>query len=507
MFTNDTMKGRKNMINAKKIIASAVFFASLLGSLAFKPTIEKNKPLFETNRALNNLLSVEKYVEEDPNKAPLDMVADLLDPTKKHEKEEDIEDKVFTIDKEKLARYINRESNTYSYIDAFKEIQEDLFEGKRKSEIADIKQAIRDCSQETIESKLFLNSMFDTTYTSENIEEKMVELRFDDTPSIMAPYNTLNFDFDEWLIDKGIELEHKEEILEEDFSFVPENIITTNPRRAAATMILVGGTYFAESGLIGFIAAKLGVLFSTIAGAIKAFVTSVIIPYIGWILAAAVIVALTVIIILNWSKIVECFEHIKAWFIYKASKFAQKITALFSSMAGQSATKVMDDAYTNTNSLIPLGKWTKSGLKNKLKQCLFAGGVALTIEEFIRNTKYVYLGKFQLPNSIDNKDYIQQAKANGGLYYYTSQAISNFIKNSMGGNYWALNLFFLEVAMLSGKLFKLCTTPSKYYNVDTRSYVESSPCSYAKELRTIHQNPVNSVYWYNWEPVIVTTRR
>ena len=445
MFTNDTMKGRKNMINAKKIIASAVFFASLLGSLAFKPTIEKNKPLFEANRALNNLLSVEKYVEADSDKSPLDKTAGLLDPIKEREKQEDIADKVFTIDKEKLGRYINRESNTYSYIDAFKEIQEDLFEGKTKSEKADINQAIRVCSQETIESKLFLNSMFDTTYTSENIEEKMVELRFDDTPSIIAPYNTLDFNFDGWLADRDIDLQYRDQILDGDFSAVPESLITNNPdptrNLGAGTLeyVDVNGIYYTMAALVAFISAKLGTLFATIAGAIKAFITSVIIPYIGWILAGAIIIGLTVLIILNWSVIVSCFDHIMAWFCAVAHSFASKIIALFNDIANQAANKIASEVFNRVKTYAGIGKWTESKLKNQLNKCLHVGAQAISIAQLIRNNKYVYLGKWA--NYYSGVDYISTARNNGGIYYDVPSAVSNYVERYMNGDFCTLLSF------------------------------------------------------------------
>lgn len=507
MFTNDTMKGRKNMINAKKIIASAVFFASLLGSLAFKPTIEKNKPLFEANRALNNLLSVEKYVEADSDKSPLDKTAGLLDPKKEREKEED-EDSIFVVDKEKLAHYLDRKPSPNSYIDAFKEIKADLFQGKTRAELLRINQAINECSEETIESKLFLNSVFDNTYTAENIEEKMVELSFDTTPSIMAPYNSLAFDFDEWLLDHNIDLEYKSQILEGDFSDLPEGAITVEPTRyaATATMICVGGSYFAESGLISFIMAKIGSLFSVISGAIKSFIAVVNIPWVGWALAAAIIVALTVIIILNWSKIVACFEHIKAWFIYKAAKFAAKITSLFSSMASQGADRALDDAAGNALGKGNPGGWSKSQLKSYLKKCLRKGLIAIALEEFFRNTKYVYLGRWKLPENNDNKDYVKTAKNEDGLYYFVDESVDTYIRNNRKSDYWTLNIAFVEFCLISGKLFKLCSRPSLVYDKSQHRIVNN--CSYAKELNLIHNKSENhtgrSVEWYGDTPIITT---
>ena len=486
-------------MKTKKIIASVVFFASLLGSLAFKPAIEKNKSLFEINRAFNDLLNVEKHVNKHSDLQ--EKVAGIYDgdfPIPNDEQE-----KIFNIDEEKLEHYLDIEPAENNYIDAFKEIGADLFVDKSRQERVALQKAIDDLSSENLESKIFSKTMFDITLTRENCEEKIAELKYDATPSILAPYSSIDFDFSIWLIDNGIDLEHKNDILECDFTAVPESIITTNPKMAAATMILVGGVYFSEAGLISFITAKLGTLFSVISGAIKSFAAVVNVPFIGWVLAAAIIVALTVIIILNWSKIVECFEHIKAWFSYVAKKFAAKIVALFENIVSQAANALVSDALDNVRANGSIGKWNLSKIKTQLGKCIFAGSNAIALVQLIRIifSKYVYLGKL---NDNDGYNYIQTAINEGGIYFYIPDSVVTYVSRYCNGDLWTLNATFLELCLLAGKLFKLCTRPSKYYSVTYNFYVESNPCSYAKELKFIHTNPFPRVTWYSDTPVVTT---
>jgi len=233
-----------------------------------------------------------------------------------------------------------------------------------------------------------------------------------------------------------------------------------------------------------------------------------VIPYIGWIIAAAIIIGLTVVIILNWSVVVSCFEHIKAWFTAVAAKFTSKIIALFNDIANQAANKIASEVFNRVKTYAGIGKWTESKLKTQLNKCLHVGTQAISVAQMIRNNKYVYLGKWAYYYAGVN--YVGAARNNGGIYYDAPQAVTDYVERYMNGDFWTLNMFYIELCLWSGKLFKLCTRPSNYYNINYDYWVESNPCAYAKELKLIHTNlymPLFPRVTWNSDTPIVTTFR
>ena len=297
--------------------------------------------------------------------------------------------------------------------------------------------------------------------------------------------------------------------LEEKLAEIGEDIFTNgNPKRGISgdTMVLVQGSWMTITAIAAIISTKLGSLFSIIAGAIKAFIAALTIPWVGWTLAALVLTGIIVAIVINWSTICSALSYITAWFDgVSGGKFTSSINRIISQAQAKAISQAEEDAYNRTKTQAEMGNWTKDRLKRLIKNSIHAGYYSITLEELLRMDKYVYLGKYI--NGVGQ--HILIAKANDGIYYETSSAVSNEILNTLRGNYWVLNLYFLNLCIASGKQFRLCSAPNSYYIQGNPGYFVnvsygSSPSYYARELKYIHENPFVRYNWYSNIPIVET---
>lgn len=260
--------------------------------------------------------------------------------------------------------------------------------------------------------------------------------------------------------------------------------------------IWVQGSYFTLATLASFICTKLGTLFSIISGAIKAFIAALAVPWVGWTIAALVLIGIVITIVLNWSRICSCFEHIKAWFTaVDKNKHTASINNTFNQMSSKAVAQAKEDAYTRTRAQTNLGKWTKTKLESYLSRSLHIGYSAVSVDELSKKTdnEYVYLGKF-----LDSgNDYRSIARRYNGIYYEMPNYLINEVANYLNNNFWVLNLYFLNLCIANGKIFRLCTSTNDYYVQGYPGYlVENNPCAYARELQYIHENQYRSYSWY-----------
>jgi len=238
---------------------------------------------------------------------------------------------------------------------------------------------------------------------------------------------------------------------------------------------------------------------STISGAVVTVGASAWIPFVGWAICAAAIIALTVVIIINWNQICAAFSKIVDFFVSAAAKFAASIYALFQGIKIKILTDRFGDIFNDAKRRSGDTSWSLDEIMNALNESIKSGSTSIGWLDLLmmKDGFNVYLGKY----SYDNSSYTFIGNQNGGVYFSMGERLwRNYVKK--GKIMWFLNMLFLDIVMIKNCVFKLCTAPNDYYIQSTRQLLDSS--FYAKELKHIHE-----IGWYNWYsniPIVTANR-
>jgi hypothetical protein len=109
-------------------------------------------------------------------------------------------------------------------------------------------------------------------------------------------------------------------------------------------------------------------IISVIAGAFSTMVAAIPWPIIGWIIAAAALIALTIIII-YWSYIEQVFISVTNYFINAAKKFASGVADIFNTIKQKALTSVITMTATINGTLVNF-RAISQGLVNTLNNAL-----------------------------------------------------------------------------------------------------------------------------------------
>ena len=270
-----------------------------------------------------------------------------------------------------------------------------------------------------------------------------------------------------------------------NFDSARENSNQRNP----GIKTLVGSVTLIALGLPAWLA-------STFSASIAGISGSALVPIVGWALCAAIIIALTIVIIINWDLICAKFNAIVSFFVDAAIDFAEEILNLFGEIRQQAYESTLSNSIADAKCQYGSGKWTDDQLKNALNEALYFGFARVTTKELSnKNSRlHVYLGKYE-------DGYVIKGATNSGVYFNMSTTRWTYYESTLNYTMWVLNAAFLNFVMALNCDFRLCSTPSLFYNKTTKMTLGDS--YYAKELKHINIFGYN---WYSDVPIVIADR-
>ncbi len=263
-------------------------------------------------------------------------------------------------------------------------------------------------------------------------------------------------------------------------------------------------------------------LLATIIGSASTASVSIAVPIVGWILCAAAITALLIVIACNWETICNAFDAIINYLCEQFSNIADLIVGSQESIIETAAQEIFDGALDRTQKKLGNDSgWSDKELKEALSKAIQKGttridaqtGLRILAEESVNKRPNVYLGKFR-PDQEDKVDgnYIHYCEQDPYGLCFDFKEYDDY-KNTH--DMWYLNAMFLEYCIGLNCIFKLCSNPDNHYkydiiNLDTninkppviyraigvrtkQKAIMRENDTYAKELQYIHARG------YNWK--------
>lgn len=217
-------------------------------------------------------------------------------------------------------------------------------------------------------------------------------------------------------------------------------------------------------------------LMATIIGSASTASASIAVPIVGWILCAAAITALLIVIACNWETICNAFDAIINYLCEQFSNIADLIVGSQENVIETAADQIFDGAIARTQQKLgSSSSWSQEELKNALSKAIQKGatkidtenGLIYLVREFMNKRPNVYLGKFiadkEDKNIVNGKNYIYFCEQDpSGLCFNFNEY--NDYKDTH--DMWYLNAMFLEYCIGLNCIFKLCSNPDNHYKYD-----------------------------------------
>lgn len=369
----------------------------------------------------------------------LDLKADELNPRKKGD---EVDESVYDIKLElsDIDEYI-REPENYDYVEVSRALFENLGEREKREFIDFIRIESR---LGTKEEKAFFKPQVDRTITKEQ-------------------YDTF------------IEEEFEEEI---------ERQNRTGRAYYTNTPVYQNNQQSLTAALCAIMPYALVV---TTIGCVVTAGATISIPIVGQAIAAAAILLLAAVYIIQWIIVGPIIAQIIRIVIDYIGKAAKAITNWFNQIISKAWNTIINDAFNELKREFGnLLKWKKSELETALNLALWLYGVKTNLNNLKQNNEriHVYLGRFEdATNYTDYASYDQ----NGVAFSMMKKDWDKYV--AKGFNMWYLNRFFLGIMIANGCDFRLCSPTKPYYNKHTGAVTNGAngkPITYGLELRYIY---------------------
>ena len=237
----------------------------------------------------------------------------------------------------------------------------------------------------------------------------------------------------------------------------------------------------------------------TTVGCVVTAGATISIPIVGQAIAAAAILLLAAVYIIQWVIVGPIIAQIIRIVIDYIGKAAKAITNWFNQIVAKAWNTIINDAFNELKREFGnLLKWTKNLLNEALDKAINLAGALVTANYLKNNSKKyrVYLGRYN-----DTPNYIAYAASDpDGIAFSMDNGIYKNYERK-GYNMWYLNQYFLRIVTSMGCEFRLCSFPDQYYHKGT-SWVatgaDGKPISYGRELKYIYNKGYR---WNSYAPL------
>lgn len=214
--------------------------------------------------------------------------------------------------------------------------------------------------------------------------------------------------------------------------------------------------------------------FSTVLAAIKA----IFIP--TWVkvaLVSAAVIAITVVVVVNWNKIKPVFNDIVNIFANNAKSLASTVRSVFNRIRSNALSSAIEAAQAKvfTNEII--FEMSKYGLTKVIISSLIKEFTNLDLNSD-NDDKTVYLGTWE-----DDYNLVASKDKNGVSFHVDDDTWTKYVLKYSREGLWLVNKAFLNYVIYKRWEIVLVTNPYSHYNLATHTKLNDR--MYARELELL----------------------